>query len=236
MFEFRNLNRVNIKGVIVSNLFCCVPDDKCIDEIIDEIKIIETAVKIVISNKLDRCILDMDILTEQLFLPEFDYNDFRTVISETQTRAEELYDGFYDRPEILKPEQFFYRVVIQTIYEYGRITDDIAEHVICTNIGELFDEDIVDDEYDMHSWSLLLEYLDDALQGRTYPFSKFLKERNCSPKRMQGFLHRQVWYKEPADFGEIFGIERDKPSMKEIIAKAVELLQEEYKLCKERNN
>lgn len=236
MFEFRNINKVNVKGVIVSNLFCCVPDDRCVNVIIDEVKIIETAVKLVISNKFDRSILNMDVLTEQLFLPEFGYNDFRTVISETQARALELYDGFYDRPEILKPEQFFYRVVIQTVYENGRITDDMEEYVICTKIGELFDEDVVDDEYDMYSWSLLLEYFDDALCFRNYPFSKFLKERNCSPKRMQGFLHRQVWYKEPADFGEIFGIERDRPSMKEIIAKAVDILQDEYFLCEDRNS
>ena len=62
MFEFRNLNKVNIKGVIVSNLFCCVPDDKCVNVIIDEVKIIETAVKLVISNNFDRSILNMDIL------------------------------------------------------------------------------------------------------------------------------------------------------------------------------
>ena len=209
-FDHTRLSSSTIKAIVAIGMFEDpeVPSSAAI--------IVEAGVRFVMDNGLYQYPpLNIDEIGESI-LPQSP-KALRRVLEEVVALEELKFDGFYGRQRVKTADQLFYQILIQCIHEYGRRSGDLIEYVVLTHMDRIFDENAVETEHDMLIWSLLIEYLSDKLQGRSYPFGKFLHDRGGSDARFRSFLERNSWYRNPESFSRIFGITKEEPKPKEII-------------------
>lgn len=226
MYKFNHVEKVRVLEIVEMNLSCPPMTRENLMEYLPAIDLVKAGITYVLANGLyEYPPLNIDEIGKNLVCENS--KDLRKVLQEAIDR--EIADaGFYGRNIARTPDQLFYQILIQCIHEYGRKSDDIIEKVVLTNMDRIFDEQAVEDQEDMLVWSLLMEYLDDILSGRHFPFGKFIKERGSSTAKVQRFITKNSWYQNPEYLGRIFGIDREKPKLQEIIRSAIKVMAKEY--------
>lgn len=226
MYDFRRLKDFSINEIVAVNMISGPLTEENMTIFLPSVKIVETAIRFAMDNGLYQYPpMNIDRISEHIFAS---HKVLRRTLDEYITIEESKFDGFYGRQKIKTADQLFYQILIQCIHAYGRQSPDLIEYVVLTSMDEIFDEMAVEDEHDMLVWSLIIEYCNDKLRGRAYPFGKFLKDRGGSDARFKRFIEKNSWYQESEDFGELFGVDRERPKMHEIIGTTIKKMARKY--------
>lgn len=227
MYKFNDLEKVAIGERVAMNLISTpITRNEEIKAFFKSVNLVEAGVKFVMRNDL-YLPMDIDVIGENL--DSDDPKELRAILEHALAEKTKIKFGrFYSRNAPKTANQFFYQILVQCIHEYGRCSNDPIESVVLTMMDSIFDKDAIEGDEDMLIWSLILEFLNDALNGRSYPFGRFIKERGSSSAKVQKFIEKNNWYQDPENFGKIFGIDREKPKIQEIMKSAVRVMSREH--------
>lgn len=137
---------------------------------------------------------------------QVDLRDLKKSITEAQRNAKVAYDGYYSLPEINDPEKVVYGMVVNTIYEIGRVSKDIDEYVVLTSMDSIFS--VIETPSDMLAFGWFIDWAVFSLRhDKWIPLTAFLKENHEIGKlTLYTFIRKQPWYDFEDESQELLGV------------------------------
>ncbi|MBP5674841.1 hypothetical protein J6W91_00740 [Candidatus Saccharibacteria bacterium] len=224
--RINNLARISIKTQAVKILFGADNvKDEDVKKASDGIKAIE---------KLVTTILSQDVLPHAVRIEDAaeivggSAKKMRREIKNAIKVSQELYDGFYGRPDINDPDSIVYIVAALTIRENGRIDKDVNTFTAQAMLLKFFKEDTIRSAYDISCYAFLSTYFEDALDHGKKPITKYLKDWGSSfttKRRLMDLIQRQEWY-DNINLLRNLGIDTYGPTLSQVTNAIVERLSE----------
>ena len=216
--RIRNLEHVNICHIAYRVLQA--PCNRS-----DIIKAIQPGVSAI--EKIVTCILNQDVLPHAVKLgnaAELIGSNSKIIRGYIQNASKLIYSSFegsFDRPTILPPEQIIYLVTACAIRESARNTDDINEYIARSKMGVLLDIGALRTEYDMSCYAFLIEYIEDSLRmNEKKVFGQYLKNAGNSlvtNTRLLNFFKKNDWYGDEIATQYLLGIDAVAPKVSEVV-------------------
>lgn len=212
-----DLSKLHVNSVVIPALF---QSSHVKDEVIKEAGDGIRALNLLISEMLDQEITPFSIKIEDIAeMIGADKKKLRRDIKNAMKTAHDKYDGVYDPPTVVEVDKIFYIMSAIVIADNGRMSNDIIEYVVRTNLDEYFDIGALDTAYDFACYIALIDYFETCLRNGRVALTPFLKQYSNSmvtTRRLESYFKKNWWYGDPDTSERLFMLNTESPSISSV--------------------
>lgn len=233
--EFKNFEKVvNVRYFLIDIVFQRKPSSDILRKAKGGLDLLETAVKFVFSRDLAMNSLNLDNVTSGIGVKRI---QFTSQVADLQLLAEKTYDGTFDSPKIMSVERLFYILITIFVAEYGRVSENVSEYSVMTNIDAVLDINSICNLEDIRAWVVLVDYFIYCLDEGEIKISQFIKRQapGMSCRKIKDFLVKQCWYQDQPAASNLSSAIFSSFGLPEVLQAGVKIFREKKMEVEQRN-
>lgn len=233
--KFKNFERaVNVRYFLIDIIFQRKPSNDVLRKAKGGLDLLETAVKFVFSRDLSMNSLNLDNVTSGIGVKRI---QFTSQVADLQLLAEKTYDGTFDSPKIMSVERLFYILITIFVAEYGRVSENVSEYSVMTNIDAVLDINSICNLEDIRAWVVLVDYFIYCLDEGEIKISQFIKRQapGMSCRKIKDFLVKQCWYQDQPAASNLSSAIFSSFGLPEILQAGISIFREKKREVEQRN-